>query len=349
MGVLRQARGNRCVALAVVILSMAVFAGGCATDRQVISQARDVHSGLAPAVINDPQIANYMQSVGDRIIQAAQEYTRETGGSKPFQKAGDSSWIFDGGLKFHLVNSKTLNAFTTGGEHMYVYNQLLQECDSEDALAAVMAHEFAHVYSRHVAKGINRQYAGLGAAAVAGAAGYAVGGSARGQEYGGTFAGAALAASQFITAGFTRDDENEADKLGFSFYVRAGWDPAKFDDFFQHLIEKGLDTTPELLSDHPSLKNRVTATKERINRLPRNASEWRRPEIANANQFHQLQQRANEDARNSPSDETLAKAQTLLSAFPSCVTAQDQPDQKAAQTRLVQAFERDAARAQRRR
>jgi len=46
-------------------------------------------------------------------------------------------------LQVHLVNSKTLNAFTTGGNHMYIYNQLFQEARSEDELAGVMSHEYA--------------------------------------------------------------------------------------------------------------------------------------------------------------------------------------------------------------
>jgi predicted Zn-dependent protease len=326
------------------LLLGAAAAGGCATDRQVIAQANDVHQGLEPAVIEDPVVANYIQQVGDRIIDAARRYTDETGGGPKAARNADNSWIFQGGnLKFHIVNSKTLNAFTTGGEHMYVYNQLFQECTSEDELAAVMSHEFAHVYLRHVQSGINRQYASLAAALGAGAAGYAAGGSAHGQEYGGAFAGAAQLATQFIGAGYTREDENEADKIGFAIYVRAGWDPNKFADFFKHMISKGLDTTNELLSDHPSLARRVENTQERINRLdPRDVQQWRRPPVADAAQFRRIQQQAMRDAATTPSDQQLAKAQTLLSAFPSCVTPDEQPDQKAAQQRLVTTLQRDA-------
>ena len=73
---------------------------------------------------------------------------------------------------------------------MYIYNELFQECKSEDELAAVMAHEFAHVYARHVAKGMRRQYITMGAAAAAGGAGYLAGGKEKGGEYAGMAAGA---------------------------------------------------------------------------------------------------------------------------------------------------------------
>src|SRR5262245_47147346 len=136
-------------------------------------------------------------------------------------------------MKFHFVNSKTLNAFTTGGEHMYIYTALFEQCRSEDELAAVMAHEYGHVYARHVMQGTNRQLPLLvGGALLGGAAGYALAGKdnrAAGASIG---AGVGAAGGQFANMGFTREDENEADKLGFYFYTRAGWDPKKFDDFF---------------------------------------------------------------------------------------------------------------------
>ena len=48
-----------------------------------------------------------------------------------------------------------------------------------------LPNKFAHVYARHVAKGMNRQYALLGTAAAAGAAGYAAGGKESGMQYAG--------------------------------------------------------------------------------------------------------------------------------------------------------------------
>ncbi len=316
------------------------MAGGCASDRQVVGQARQFHSGLEPAVVEDPVLAEYLQDVGDRVIQAAADYNRRRGGTAENRKE-DASWMFDGKMRFHFVNSKTLNAFTTGGEHMYIYTQLFREAQSEDELAAVMAHEFAHVYARHVHKGMNRQMvtmaAGLGAAGL----GYAAGGSQSGAQYAGAFGGAAALAGQFIGSNFTRQDEAEADKLGYIFYVRAGWDPDKFDDFFQHMIDKGLDKTPEIMSDHPSLANRVKAAQTRTASLEnrREAREWRREPVADAREFRRLQDRAAEVGRTMPDDKSLAQTQELLAAMPrSCLTPLDNtalPDQRAAQERVV--------------
>jgi len=321
--------------LAVSLLVLA----GCATDRQVIQQAESTHSELEAAIIKDPAVAGYIQSVGERVVAAAREAdARHDGPKKHFEKSEDNSWMFQNG-EFHLVNSKTLNAFTTGGSHMYIYSQLMQTCRTEDELAAVMAHEYAHVYSRHVQKGIDRQYASLGASGLVALGGLALGGKEHGEEYAKAGFVSAGLVTQFLGLGYTRHDEAEADEYGFDFYAHAGWDPQHFGDFFQQLIDQGLDKTPEIESDHPSLASRVEAAKARAAALPPEAASWRKPPVADASKFASLKARVAQIGATMKTSEELAKAQTLLSAVPSCVTPVDQPDQKRAQATLVRALQ----------
>ncbi|MGE5610625.1 MAG: M48 family metalloprotease [Bacillota bacterium] len=326
------ARTCRRVFLPVMIL-LAVAASGCMpSDRAVIDQAKQFNTGIEPAIITDPQLAGYIQQVGDRIIDAA----RRT------QQAQDpnSQWMFSKNMQFHLVNSKTLNAFTTGGEHMYVYNELFQQCQSEDELAAVMSHEFAHVYGRHVAKGMRRQYMTLGAAAAAGGAGYLYGGKEKGSEYAGLVAGGIMAAGQFIGMSYTRGDEAQADELGFQFYTRAGWDPDRFGDFFQHMVDMGYDKGPEMLSDHPSLTSRADLAKQRADELPPEAKRWRRAPVASASEFKRLQARARQVAKTVPDDRSLQQTQELLAAMPrSCLTPAIHEDQKKAEQAIAKKLE----------
>jgi predicted Zn-dependent protease len=322
------------VAVSIFLLLGGLFAGGCASDAKVVQAAAGVHTQLEPAVIEDPELANYLQSVGDRIIQTAQELDRQGYGPKT-HKSEKTDWMFKN-MKFHFVNSKTLNAFTTGGEHMYIYNELFQQSRSEDELAAVMAHEYGHVYARHVGKGMNRQYGLLAAAAALGGAGYVAGGKEKGTQYATLGASLGAAGGQFLNMGFTRKDENEADKLGFDFYTHAGWDPNKFDDFFQAMIDKGLDTTPELVSDHPSLKNRVAATQERVKKLPPAAAQWRKPPVATPEQFKALQARAAKLGETLPNDKSLENTQQLLAALPrSCIFPYVPEDEAKAREELV--------------
>jgi predicted Zn-dependent protease len=317
-------------------------ASGCANDKKVMAVADSVHTGLTPAVMEDGELQAYFQKVGERIIQTATEMDKEGFGPESHTAADDNAWMFSDKVQFYLVNSKMLNAFTTGGEHMYIYNELFLSCKSEDALAAVMAHEYAHIYARHVKKGMDRQLGqnvGSGVIGVgAGLTSFLLGGGLSSSvSTGQSAAEVASSAGKFVGMGFTRSDEDEADALGFAFYTRAGWAPDHFADFFKHMIEAGHDGSPEWFSDHPKLATRVANTEKRVAKLPADASQWRKPPIADAKQFAALQRRSAQLATSMPNDQTMQKAQTMLASFPSCVSATDQPGQKAARRKVSNA------------
>jgi predicted Zn-dependent protease len=313
-----------------------VAGGGCTSDKAVMAQAQSFNTDLTPAVMNDPQLTQYLQTVGDRIIAAAREMDQQHYGPESHFKES-SSWMFSQNMKFHLVNSKTLNAFTTGGEHMYIYNELFQQCKDENELAAVMSHEYGHVYARHVQKGMDRQMGIMGATTGVGVVGSLLGGDKYNQQYGAAASGLVGATANFIGMGFTRKDESEADKLGFDFYTRAGWDPNRFGAFFQHMIDLGLDTGSEYLSDHPSLKSRVENAKKWAAELPASAKSWQKPPVADAQQFKALQARAKQLGASMPTDQSIANAQKILQAMPrSCLTPTIPPDQTRARQELVQ-------------
>jgi len=325
-----------------MLLLIPLFTGCSVKDRAVLDQSTEFHGQLEKAVIEDPQLANYLQKVGDRIIDTARELD-EQGYGPESHKQEDDDWMYSDAMKFHLVNSKTLNAFTTGGEHMYIYTQLMLECETEDELVAVMAHEYAHIYCRHVHKGMQSQYLALATAALGAGAGAALGGKDNWAE--GAAAGGAVGygAGAFVKMGFTRKDEEEADKYGFDFYTRAGWDPERFGNFFQHMIDQGHDKTPEMLSDHPSLKNRVAIAKERASELPPDAAAWRRPPVASPAEFKKLQARAVSLGKTLPSDKTLEGASELLKALPrSCVEPIDPKEATDARENIAKKAQADA-------
>ena len=119
---------HRIPLMAMPLLTLLTLLGGCMpSDQSVIAQADQMNTQLTPAVMNDAQLSNYLQSVGNRIIAAAKELDAQHIGP-PAHFQGDNTWMFGQDMKFHFVNSKTLNAFTTGGEHMYIYNALFQQC-----------------------------------------------------------------------------------------------------------------------------------------------------------------------------------------------------------------------------
>src|SRR4051812_1472863 len=91
-----------------VLIVVTLFGVGCATDQSVIGQAQQVHGSLNPAIIRDPELANYLQSVGERIIETAKECDEEKIGPKAHFDKQDDQWMYSQKMQFHLVNSKTL-------------------------------------------------------------------------------------------------------------------------------------------------------------------------------------------------------------------------------------------------
>ena len=326
--------------LITLSLSLAALSlTGCATDNKVIAQANEQQDQLEPAIITDAQVQTFMDRIGQRIVASAKELDAQGVGPKSHKNGEDSSWMFKD-VKFQMVNSDTLNAFTTGGHYVYVYSELFKLCKNEDEFAAVCAHEFAHIYCRHVQAGIRRNMTILGGAAAAAVGGAALAGTenlATGAEAG--FA-VGSAAGQFLGMGFTRKDEDQADQYGFQFYTHAGWDPDQFANFFKTMIAAGYDKTPEMQSDHPKLATRVDNTARRVKELPNTAAQWRRPDTFSASEFAAIQTRVNRISKNPPKGKQAQAAQLMLTAFPSCVAPAETPKQKSAQQTILDALKK---------
>lgn len=320
-------------------LAFSVAATGCApshNDPAVISQANQFNTAIAPAEMKNATLDQYFQALGARIVAAAQQADRMKIGPKShFQ--GDASWMFQN-IRFYLVSSKTLNAFTTGGHDVYIYNELFQLCQNESQLAAVMSHEFAHIYCRHVQKGMTTQTALAVFATAVGAGGSALGGTKNGSQYAQLASTGAGAVAQFASMGFTRSDEAQADQYGQIFYTIAGWDPAHFGDFFRVMKAKVGDVTTDLTSDHPSLTSRYEIADKRAPALERRRPSPPPPPVASPEQFKREQQLAMQVAASTPEDTKVLNTKKLLQALPrSCWIPTQQPDQLAAQQQLIEA------------
>lgn len=329
----------------IVALQM-LISSGCATpsrnDKAVVSQAGQFHQSIAPAAMSDRALDAYLQQLGGRIVAAAKQADAMKIGPKS-HFSGDTAWMFQD-VHFYLVNSKTLNAFTTGGHAVYIYNELFQLCQNEDELAAVMSHEFAHIYCRHVQKGMNNQLAMSAVALAAGGAGYLAGGQQHGADYAQAGAAAGASAGQFIEMGFTRGDEGQADEYGQQFYAMAGWDPQRFGDFFRIMKQKVGDVSSDLTSDHPSLTSRYEIADKRAPGLERRRPTPPPPPVATPEQFAALQQLANRVSLTMPNDAQVLNTKKLLQALPrSCWVPVDQDDQQSALKSLLDAYNASAS------
>jgi predicted Zn-dependent protease len=139
------------------------------------------------------------------------------------------------------------------GGLIFVTSGLLDQAESENELAFVLAHELGHFRNRDHLRGIGR---GVAFALVVGALG--LGGS-------GGAAQLAAASGGLATRGFDRDQERDADRFGLEVvqaeygHVAGAW------DFFERLPEPGSVVEKQIvhyLAIHPLSEDRIDALRE---------------------------------------------------------------------------------------
>src|SRR5690606_34571446 len=132
------------------------------------------------------------------------------------------------------LRDRQINAFALPGGYIGINSGLMVAAESESELASVIAHEIGHVLQRHIARGMTQSsqtsalmlasLAGALLAAMAGSGDLAMGVAAFGQ-----------AAAVDRQLGFSRQAEQEADRLGFEMMSRADYDPRGMLQMFNRL------------------------------------------------------------------------------------------------------------------
>ncbi|KAJ3013703.1 hypothetical protein HKX48_005613 [Thoreauomyces humboldtii] len=159
----------------------------------------------------------------------------------------------------HVIDDDSVvNAFVTPKGDIFVYTGLLRTAEDEDAVAAILAHELAHVLSRHGAEKMGFQYlARLGWDFVHSLI-YTL---TVNLPMIGDLAGRGLDVSKDMLTSlpYSRMCEKEADTIGMYLMSVAGFDPQAAVLFWSNMSEQrpGSTKCAEFLSDHPSHKNRA--------------------------------------------------------------------------------------------
>ena len=160
---------------------------------------------------------------------------------------------------FYLLKAKELNAFTTPGGNVYFFQGLLDKLDSDDEIAAVLAHEIGHCAARHT---IKKYQASLG---------YNLIGSLifsqvkLGETAKQTASLAANTAVQLAMTAYSRHDEYEADRLGIKYMYLAGYRLDGMINTLEILKKASQGSKPPLiLSTHPYVEDRIKVAKAKL-------------------------------------------------------------------------------------
>lgn len=172
---------------------------------------------------------------------------------------------------FFIVKSNEINAFAGPGGYIGINTQLVLATKNESELAAVMAHEIAHVRLHHLYRMIQHQkqmrvpmLASMLAAVALGAINP-------------TLASGAMIASLTGFAqdniNFTRANEKEADRIGITMLIKGGFDPRGMAGFFKKMQESTryyyTDNIPAILRTHPLDEDRIAEAENRSGNINR--------------------------------------------------------------------------------
>jgi predicted Zn-dependent protease len=179
---------------------------------------------------------------------AAQAYVARIG-RRLAARAGGQRYPYS----FSVADYREINAFALPGGPVWVNRGAIQAAGTESQLAGVLAHEIAHISQRHAAQQLSTaMVTNLGLNLLGALLGNAGG------------ANAANIAARYVASGaflkFSRDDEQDADRVGVAIMARAGWDPHGMIELMESIraAEKRDPSSVEtFFSNHPSPKDRV--------------------------------------------------------------------------------------------
>ena len=188
-------------------------------------------------ILDDEFVNQYMNDLGQYLLSTLE--TRHF----PFQ--------------FYVLKSNTVNAFAAPGGHIFFFSGLIEAMDTADELASIICHEIGHISARHLSHRIEQSKKISYATLAAMLAGVLLGGS-------GPVAEALIVGSQAAgiqaQLNYSRNDERQADQLGFKYIAPSGFDNAGLISAIQKIQKNsyyGSNKIPSYLLTHPTGPERM--------------------------------------------------------------------------------------------
>jgi predicted Zn-dependent protease len=200
--------------------------------------------------VNDPIVVSYLQDLVWDLVATSQ--------------------LTDKRISLAVIGNLSVNAFAAPGGVLGIHAGLILAAKAEDELASVISHELAHLSQRHFAAQIEQQRINAPFAIASMVAGILV---AVANPEAGTAVLSSNAARQLSSRlAFSRNNEQEADRIGMLNLSKSGYSPDAMPRMFSRLLEiqrlQG-SLPPEFLLSHPSSSARVADSKNRAAQLPK--------------------------------------------------------------------------------
>lgn len=199
--------------------------------------------------LDDAEINDYLNQLGYKLVANSNEPGQD--------------------FEFFAINDHAINAFALPGGFVGVNSGLILVAQSESELASVMAHEISHVTQHHLARMIAGQKVdSLATIAAVAVAILAARSNPDVSMAAITGAGASSIQRQLT---FTREHEQEADRIGLNILQKSGFDVRAMPTFFERL-QRGTrlldNNAPYWMRTHPITSERIADIENRVRQIP---------------------------------------------------------------------------------
>ena len=199
---------------------------------------------------DDPEANRYLNLLGQTLAQAS-----------------DRPETF-GGYHFLIVDSPEINAFAAPGGFILISRGMLHCCNTEDALAAVLAHEIGHIEGQHGLKAIKTSRL---------TAAFSILATESLKQFGGpelarlteAFEGSVSdIVSTLMTNGYSRELEGQADDAAITILSRVGYSPHALVDMLKTMDKNLQPGAPDFAKTHPDPEDRILGIEARVRPFP---------------------------------------------------------------------------------
>jgi len=219
-----------------------------------ISETEEYYIGRAVAA----NILHRYSPVSDPDVQA---YINEVGRAVSVYSPRPATY---GGYHFMLLESGEINAMACPGGLVFVTRGLYDLADSEDELAAILAHEISHVALKHGLRSVEKAK-WTGAFAQLGTAAAERYGSDEVRELSESYGDVVSdITTNLVTRGYSRDSEKQADSLAVAILDRSGYDPEALKRVLEAMGAMDSRSGPGFWETHPSPEDRLDVVEESL-------------------------------------------------------------------------------------
>ena len=152
-------------------------------------------------------------------------------------------------VNVYLVKSNQVNAFAYCERNLVVFSKLVETCDTENELLAVIGHELGHIECDHVKKSVKKN---VGISVL----------------FSALFGNTSSIMTKMTTNHLSRKAERQADTLSVRYLYNADIDPSGFTSFMNKLLSGSIIDDIGFFSDHPATQERIDRSKDQIAQLP---------------------------------------------------------------------------------